>query len=405
MNLEQSIHKIAKEKLDYYRQWMFDEPIVVSYSHHEKLQRLQKLMYKAIVFFVENYKTYRHLQPISEKANQIIDIWSKRPYQVGTYRTDFVYDANQQEKIIEITCRFSLNGVYLSAIINMMAEHYRQTHHPYLVVLDVYSDIYQHLEACHKNVSGIYVLVGDDRRNESKLYTDIYEEMGLRVIPIHFSEIKKNFKKLEQAWVVVELSLEEIESLELEVIEELSKLNIINDLRTILLIHDKRFFAVLGNEQFLDAALTKEEQAFFKQFYIPTYRFDTASEEIWTKARQDKDKWILKHRSLGKSQQIYAGVVTEQATWETLFETGAIQEMVLQEWIPQQRMQGKVNGKPHSDYVTGTLLFFDDNYFGFGDFRTSSFPVTNKVDHRKMSSLILAEGSELLEQQFQNYIK
>ena len=78
--------------------------------------------------------------------------------------------------------------------------------------------------------------------------------------------------------------------------------------------------------------------------------------------------------------------------------------MILQEWIPQKRITGKIKGEKFEDFVTGTLLYFDDNYFGMGDFRTSSHPVTNKVDHRKACSLIRASNTELDLATITNYI-
>ena len=109
------------------------------------------------------------------------------------------------------------------------------------------------------------------------------------------------------------------------------------------------------------------------------------------KARSNKNGWILKHRALGKSQSVYAGIVTDEEVWSTVLNEANLEDYVLQEWIPQRRHQGEIQGEPYQDFLTGTLIFFDDNFFGFGDFRTSSHPVTNVVDHRKASSVIVSE--------------
>jgi hypothetical protein len=68
------------------------------------------------------------------------------------------------------------------------------------------------------------------------------------------------------------------------------------------------------------------------------------------------------------------------------------EDYTVQEWLIQQQFSGIVNGIDHTDYVTGTLLFFDEYFYGFGDFRTSSNPVINKTDHRKMCSVIVADN-------------
>lgn len=62
--------------------------------------------------------------------------------------------------------------------------------------------------------------------------------------------------------------------------------------------------------------------------------------------------------------------------------------LVLQKWVPQRTFEGNIGNKKFNDYVTGTFLFFDNNYFGFGPFRTSSLQVANQIDHRKAFALL-----------------
>ena len=40
------------------------------------------------------------------------------------------------------------------------------------------------------------------------------------------------------------------------------------------------------------------------------------------------------------------------------------QQFILQEWVPQRRFKGTVSGVEFDDYLTGTLMYFDDAYFG-----------------------------------------
>ena len=51
-------------------------------------------------------------------------------------------------------------------------------------------------------------------------------------------------------------------------------------------------------------------------------------------------------------------------------------------------------GKHYDEYVCGMMLCMDDHYFDSGVFRTSSAPVTNKVDDRKMC-VIHSDDEEL----------
>lgn len=403
MNLKDSVEKFILDKKEYYKQWMFDEPIVISKNHNDKLIRLQKIMYKLVYEFVTSYNTYKHLMPVDAKVEKIINVFNKKEYKIGTYRTDFVYDENNQVKLIEITCRFALNGVFLSELINKVALDYHSKKFNFFEINDLYKTMYNHLETYLKGVDAIVILKGNDVRNESKIYSDIFSRMGLDVREVNYINIEKSIDSMQNSWIVSELSFDEITSFSDEIVERLMPLNIINDFRTVFLIHDKRFFSVLGKMELLKTVLTQEEITFFKDFYIPTY---TSREEksIWEEAKNEKDKWILKHRALGKSQKIYAGIVTEQEEWSQLFSDSEKEDMILQKWIPQKRILGEIGKEKFEDFVTGTLLFFDDNYFGMGDFRTSSHPVTNKGDHRKACSLIRAKEKALNLLEIKNYI-
>lgn len=400
--MQKAVNLFVEDRYDYFKQWIFDEPIIVSYTHHLKLEKLQKVMYKLIFEFVTNFEDYQNTIIVSDKIRRIIDELKEVPYEVGTYRTDFVYDEHKQPKIIEITCRFALNTLFLNSIMSHHSNEYSNKHLEGIDTINSYKDLFSYLLKLSKG-GNIYVLKGRDAKNESAMFKKVFEDAGIEVIELHYTDIPNEIHKMKTSWIITELTLDEIESLDLSIIKELSQLNIINDFRTVLLIHDKQFFSVLGKKSLQEACLSQEEIEFFKDFYIPTYHRDE-NPEYWTDAQKNKNKWILKHKALGKSKSVYAGLVTEEATWKDLFKGEENGDLVLQEWIPQSKMQAKIGDKKFEDYVTGTLLFVNDNYFGLGPFRTSSHPVTNVVDDRKAVPLVLAESLENPKETFINYI-
>jgi hypothetical protein len=402
ISMQNAVNLFIKDRYDYFKQWIFDEPIVISQSHHLNLARLQKVMYKLIVEFVTNFEKYQDEIVISDKTREIIRELKDVPYEVGTYRTDFVYDKQKQPKIIEITCRFALNTLFLNSI---MSHHSNEYHRKFLKGTDItdnYKKLFPYLLQLSKG-GNIYVLKGRDAKNESAMFKKVFEDAGIEVTELHYMDISKEIHKMEDAWIVTELTLDEIESLDLSIIKKLSQLNLINDFRTVLLIHDKQFFSVLGKKTLQESCLSVEEMEFFKNYYIPTYHRNEYP-EYWADAQKNKDKWILKHKALGKSKSVYAGLVTDEDVWEDLFENEENGDLVLQEWIPQNKMQAQIGNEKYEDYVTGTLLFVNNNYFGLGPFRTSSHPVTNVVDDRKAVPLVLAENIENAGDIFINYI-
>ena len=67
---------------------------------------------------------------------------------------------------------------------------------------------------------------------------------------------------------------------------------------------------------------------------------------------------------------------------------------ILQPFIHQRTYPCEWEGKHYDEYVCGMMLCMDDRYFDSGVFRTSSAPVTNKVDDRKMC-VIHSDDEEL----------
>lgn len=403
--LEVAFQGFIVEKQTYYNQWIYDEPIVVGPEQARESERLQKVMYKLINEFVLNYDdSYSHLMPVSDKVRRILSLFGQKEYKIGTYRTDFVYDSSNTMRIIEITCRYALNAMFFGQYLEHHARTFYTQNAEQLEVEFLNKPIFDHFEQRIGTFDQVCILKGEDQRTESKIYKDVLEHAGLIVHEIQVEDINNHHALLPVSWVVSELSFEEIGALSDQTLQILARSEVINDFRTIFLIHDKRFFSVLGNSELQKACLSEEEIELLLKWYIPTYRF-AGNETIWENAYHQKDQWILKPNALGKSIGICAGPVTEEKDWQAqLKQAEKNDEWVLQEWIPQQTISGTINGTLYEDYLVGTLLFFDDNFFGYGDFRTSSFPVTNVVDHRKASNLVLKNEKNLALYAFQNII-
>ena len=76
-----------------------------------------------------------------------------------------------------------------------------------------------------------------------------------------------------------------------------------------------------------------------------------------------------------------------QAEWEKLFAEGAVREMILQPFVRQRAVENIWEEKTYTEYIAGTILMLDDSYYGTGLFRSSSLPVLNKLDDRKVGYL------------------
>jgi hypothetical protein len=245
------------------------------------------------------------------------------------------------------------------------------------------------------NFDSLYVLRGKDHRNEDKYLLPIFENAGFPARIIEFEDIPNNMRLLKNAAVVGELAHEELCALPREVLEKIIHSNLINDLRTVFLIHDKRFFSVLGNDDFLCAAMSREEAERFHAHLVPTYAWNDRR-DVWEQARQNKNDWIIKPRALGKGIGVQAGLFCDDVTWRAFFLQDNASDLTMQPYIHQAMIHGQIGDEVRpKDYAVGTLLFFDDNFFGPGFFRASSHPVTNQGDDRKIAPVVAALVDEL----------
>lgn len=241
-------------------------------------------------------------------------------------------------------------------------------------------------------------LKGAVDKNESKYLIPILEKAGYPVHIISVDEIADNLHLLEEAAVISELDHTELCRLPLVIIERIMAAHLLNDLRTVFLIHDKRFFSIISNESFLKKVLSQAEINDFQKMMIPIYT-KLQRPDLWAMAQKEKDYWIIKPHALGRSINVFAGCVTSEEEWQQVFSSGLIEGMILQPYIGQRKFRGFIGDREYNDYIAGTLLFFDDHFFGPGMFRASSFPVTNKVDDRKIASLVTADV-EYFDKQF-----
>jgi hypothetical protein len=376
-----------KSLIDYLSQWTFDNPAIITSDTYHQLHQIQKYLYRLICHFATHYDQYKSLMPVSERVDEILKFCNDKPYQPGWYRTDFVIDTNYNIKLIEITCRFALNGLFVSGFFNCMSEKYISNKK--IKNIDPYSGVFDYLMSLYEPFNHICFLKGQFNNNESKFAVSIFEEAGFKVHVLPAHEVEANTHLFENAIVFSELNQEDWFSFSDDTVKKIINSNMVNDPRTIFLIHDKRFFSFLCDRNFVREVLNETETDFFINYITPTYR-PNQMPELWSNAKNHKDNWILKPFDKGRSMDVFAGCVTNQEKWENVISEQK-NSMVLQPFISSWKYKGFVKDQSHEDYVTGILLFLNDEFFGPGVFRSSSHPVTNVVDDRKLFPLITDE--------------
>lgn len=374
--------RLAEQHIPYLSKWYLDTPALVTPERFDALKKLQETLYTALCYFVAHADEYDAIFPLTFKVRRILEVCRPYPYRPGTYRPDFLIDENGQLRLCEIGARFPLNGYFLSGI----AECIGARKFGYLPPPEEwqYAHFLNHLFAYWGAFDELYVLKGADHPCDIKYYIPYFEALGICIHQLSPEELARQPLPLENVALVNEFNQMEIERLPLPAVQAIASARGLNDMRSIFLIHDKRFLAVLSDPSFQRACLSRAEIEALTPYLIPTYT-RTQRRDLWEEAYHRQEDWVIKHSRLGKSEKVYAGCVTSREKWQTLFVEPEIEEMVLQPFIRQRKIHSAIGGSVYHDFAVGTLLCFDEDFFGPGLFRTSSFEITNRLDDRKMA--------------------
>ena len=400
--------QLFADKTDYYHHWYHAKPMLITSERRDELRRMQSLLYKCIVYMAEHYREWvPQYMPLDEKVMKILDRQSRYPFRAGAYRPDYLISDDGRLLLVEITCRFFGHGIWANYPSVAKAEQFMAEHPG-----TSWENRYDELLTCMRDAipanSPVYVLKSGDRGSESAFYTKFYECYGHEVTVYEAAEVEAHIDQWSHDAVVISaLNQEDLLSFKMDTLQAMIDVRMLNDFRTIFLAHDKRFLHLIFVDDFTRECLTEEETTFLRQHTIPTYlpqkgeidngQLTIDNSEIWEDALIHKDNYILKPYDLGKSVGLYAGVMTDDETWRSLIincQLSIVNSYILQPFIQQRTYPCVWEGKHYDEYVCGMMLCMDDRYFDSGMFRTSSAPVTNKVDDRKMC-VIHSDNEEL----------
>ena len=420
MNCQEVCFQLFADKTAYYHQWYHDRPMLITSERRDELRRMQALLYKCIVYMAEHYREWvPQYMPLDDKVMEILDRQSRYPFRAGAYRPDYLIREDGRLLLVEITSRFFGHGIWANYPSVVKAEQF-MAEHPDASWENRYDELLTYMRDAIPANSPVYVLKSGDRGSESTFYTKFYEYYGHEVTIYEAAEVEAHIDQWSHDAVVFSaLNQHDLLSFKMETLQAMIDARMLNDFRTIFLMHDKRFLSLIFVDAFTQQCLTEEETVFLRQHTIPTYLQPHpltpspkgeveafGSEEIWEDALTHKDKYILKPYDLGKSVGLYAGVMTDEETWKSVHSSQSIvhsyilQPFIRQRTYPCEWERLRVGepcsgmGKHYDEYVCGMMLCIDDRYFDSGMFRTSSAPVTNKVDDRKMC-VIHSDDAEL----------
>ena len=381
--------QLFADKTDYYHRWYHNRPMLITSERRDELRRMQALLYKCIAYMAEHYREWvPEYMPLDDKVMDILNRQSRYPFRAGAYRPDYLISEDGQLLLVEITSRFFGHGIWAGYPSVVKAKQFMATR-PDTSWENRYDELLTYMRDIIPAGKPIYVLKSSNKTGEIALYKKFYEYYGHEVTVYEAEEVEAHIDQWSHDAVVISaLNQQDLLSFRMETLQAMIDARMLNDFRTIFLAHDKRFLHLIFVDEFTHQCLTEEETTFLRQHTIPTYLYNEHP-EIWEDALIHKDNYILKPYDLGKSVGLYAGVMTNEDTWRKVL--GSMVN-VLQPFIHQRTYPCEWEGKHYDEYVCGMMLCMDNRYFDSGMFRTSSAPVTNKVDDRKMCVIHSDDG-------------
>lgn len=392
MNIHEAFKEIAKERTPFFGQYTYNRPLIMSIETFDRTKQLGRILNKAICYFAGHYRDFPEVFLPDARDLEVLDIANRYPFKVGTFRTDFILTPQKEIKIIEMTTRYPLNVYFSNGYVDVIAK--KQAADLQLCgVMDLHPRFLDYFQQRLMNKGRVTVVKGKEKMVDFKDYSQIIPLTGIEFNTIDLDELPDKLPLLKDANVIGEWRIEEIKSLPDEIVDKLCAAGIFNDFRNLFLIHDKRFFALLSHPPFLAKALTLEEQTLLAEFTFPTYVYQSNREKFEV-ARFSREGWILKPYRAGKSEGVVAGCLTSAERWDKLFRSGAVVNCILQPMQRQWKFSGAVGEEVRNDNsLTGTLLYFDNEYFGPAMYRASSAVVCFQGDDRRVPSVIADKES------------
>jgi hypothetical protein len=356
-------------------------PVKVSADYILQMNRLCEILNKSFEAIVAHYfsdSRIRDIYQLDAGLENILQLASTQPYQVGFFRPDLLFDQNGQAKICEIGARYPLNGWILSFFTTQFFDSVAEKKKEEL-------NRNQQLQALVEDICGLFpakdtiaLLHDQEKGTEVFYFKNEFQERGF-----HFIQAKPQDLVVKEDTIyagndpvyqfIFEMDREELRKFRPEVLEAIVSQGIyFNDIRTLILIHDKRVLVTLFNEAIMRSYLSAEEYAFLRPFLINSQIIQSADE--CQPFIDSPTNLILKRNSGGRGVDAYVKNNTTPEVWEKLIRNEWTSFMI-QEYVHQYEYadQEEVNFM----HLIGMLLCYNGRCYGPGIFRGSDEAIIN----------------------------
>ncbi|UJR35039.1 hypothetical protein I4U23_027815 [Adineta vaga] len=384
--LSYDVHSIyEKEKL-------FPEYLTFSNEFYDYLQNQHENLRKILTLIVQQYdqstnlgEEIRRTFQFDRKIDEILrELNIYRPnYDFGSYRPDLMFSRGDlfkingkysfQPKICEINARFPFNGYFLSSALCSTDRRNRYSQKSSRMIETMIKstkfDLTKRMFILKSQEHGYDIHLFEQYWNKKSSQTCfIINPKDLKIENNQLIDEKTNLS-IEQ--FILELHQNEILDLSHEILQFLirnNQINYINDLRTIFLLHDKRLFSLLSNQQFLYALLNTQQDKIL-QLIPKTFVIQQLPNYLKDSIINNKQHWCIKPNSSGKGENITIGIDVTIDEWSKQLLDSTHNEWIVQEYfdyVPYKSMN-----------LCGMLLCFNEHCFNMGVIRMAPNKIVN----------------------------
>lgn len=385
-NRGEFISDLEKEgNLSGYSDFLTPYPFVINRNSIDAMIRLSKTIEKAIKQVVLHFFKDNRIQKIysfpANYENALKEV-SKLPYDIGSFRPDFVYDKQGVIRICEINARFPLNGIMLSYCMNKAMD--KMSFIPksmFKVIPGIKEHIDSYLSYMDKD-KPITSLLGVEKGSDIFLFKSYLEERGYSLNFADPADLKLSKGKImgnreEKFQFIFELHRHELFNFNKDLLKGITEHIHFNDIRTQLLVHDKRILAIMYDEKIMSDYMTSKEVEILKHHIIPSY---ASTKKIREAALKKPQNWVLKMVSSGRGEGMLVGKECDKKNWEKALSRDN-RTYVFQHFIEQKLFQitSLVNNEVATIpmNVIGLMPNFNESFQVPGIFRASQCTIIN----------------------------
>ncbi|HYD68951.1 hypothetical protein [Azospirillum sp.] len=346
-----------------------DRALLLSGAYRDRMRRLTGLLDMALRAVVQRYfadARIRAIYALPPELEHILRLAAPRPYRVGWYRPDLVFDRDGTARICEIGARYPMNGWMVSRALSKG-----------------HTDFWDDLCALYPPGSTLALVHQREPSGEIDCLSDHVQRLGVGFLALQPQELDVRDGRLHARGRVLDHLILQLDRSELlaftpEVLAHLVEHgDYFNDVRTVILVHDKRVLAVLSDAAIMRDAMPWDLYAELRPHLIPSTCVGSAA-EAERFLQQDGD-WIAKQSSGGRGIGSLVRSRCSADDWAELIRRDW-PRLMFQPYVDQLDYVDADSGQPI--HMVGMLLCRDAVCYGSGVFRGSDDAVINLHQQR-----------------------